>query len=99
MQSLALFFLVSVAFGGVAWVLVYPILSGERNVEKRREIAAKTQPVARVSGIRGAQKSRREQVEESLKDLENRQKKEKRPPLSARITQAGLTWSKNKFFL
>jgi tight adherence protein B len=99
MQSLALFFLVSVAFGGVAWVFVYPILSGERNVEKRREIAAKTQPVARVSGIRGAQKSRREQVEESLKDLENRQKKEKRPPLSARITQAGLTWSKNKFFL
>ena len=38
-----------------------------------------------------AQKSRREQVEGTLKEIEQRQKKAKRAPLSVRITQAGLT--------
>ncbi len=37
MQRMRLFFLVAVAIGGVAWVFVYPILSGERNAEKRKE--------------------------------------------------------------
>ncbi len=30
MQTYAVFFLVALAIGGVAWVFVYPILSGER---------------------------------------------------------------------
>jgi hypothetical protein len=30
MPNYGLFFLVAVAFGGVLWVFVYPILSGER---------------------------------------------------------------------
>jgi tight adherence protein B len=30
LQTLALFFLVTVAAGGVIWVFVYPLLSGER---------------------------------------------------------------------
>ena len=41
MQTLALFFLVTVAAGGVVWVFVYPILSGERKAEKRMEIVAR----------------------------------------------------------
>src|SRR5205085_11814491 len=97
MQSIALFFLVAVAMGGVAWVFVYPILSGERGAERRRESVAKAQPMARSQ--RGPQKSRREQVEETLKGLEARQKKQKRPPLATRISQAGLTWSNQKFFI
>jgi tight adherence protein B len=32
-----MFFLASVAFGGVAWVFLYPILSGERKAEQRRQ--------------------------------------------------------------
>jgi tight adherence protein B len=35
MQMIALFFLVTASIGGVAWVFVYPILSGERAAEKR----------------------------------------------------------------
>ena len=34
MQTLALFLLVAVAIGGVAWVFLYPLLSGERNAER-----------------------------------------------------------------
>jgi tight adherence protein B len=48
---------------------------------------------------RAAQKSRREQVEGSLKQLEARQKTAKRVPLSVRIAQAGLEWSTRRFMM
>src|SRR5947208_9869957 len=99
MDTLALFFLVSVAIGGVVWVFVYPLLSGERKAEKRMESVAQSAPVARVGTTRLAQKSRREQVEGTLKDLEDRQKKAKSVPLSVRITQGGLDWSKRRFII
>lgn len=89
--------LATVAVGGLAWVFLYPLLSGERNVERRVASAAQTQPVQRA--VRGQQKSRREQVEESLKDLEMRQRKNARPTLSQRISQAGLSWSTRQYVL
>jgi tight adherence protein B len=100
MQMIALFFLVTCSIGGVAWVFVYPILSGERNVERRKEAVARTGAPARPSAQRvGNTKSRREQVEGSLKEIEQRQSKAKSAPLSVRIAQAGLSWSKRKFFI
>ena len=97
-QSLSLFFLGSVAAGGVAWVFIYPLLSGERHVERRMDSVARAEPVVRKAGGR-AQKTRREQVEDSLKDLEARQKKAKSVPLGVRIEQAGLGWSKQQFWI
>ena len=99
MQTIALFFFVAVAIGGIAWVFIYPILSGERKAEKRMESVARAGPAMRAAPSRGAQKSRREQVEDSIKDLEERQNKAKRPPLNVRIAQAGLEWSKRQFFM
>ena len=58
---------------------------------------ARSEPMARPT--RAAQKTRREQVEGALKELEERQKKAKRAPLSVRITQAGLNWSKQRFIV
>ena len=97
MQQIALFFMVTVAIGGVGWVFLYPLLSGERAAERRRQSVARSEPTARVS--RGAQKSRREQVEESLKDLEVKNNKSKKPPLQTRIHQAGLSLTKQKFMM
>ena len=98
MQNLALFFLVAVAIGGVAWVFLYPLLSGERAAERRRQNVARSEPATtRVS--RSAQKSRREQVEESLKELEVRNNKSKKPPLQTRIAQAGLSLTKQQFMI
>jgi len=97
MQGLGIFFLVALAIGGAAWVLVYPFLSGERKTEKRMASVARAEPMARPT--RGALKSRREQVEGTLKELEQRQKKAKRPPLSVRLSQAGLSWSKRQFIV
>jgi tight adherence protein B len=99
MQSLAVFFMVAVAFGGVAWVFIYPLLSGERHAERRKETVARTGAVAQARSARNAQKTRREQVEGSLKDLEARQAKQKSVPLHLKIAQAGLNWSKRQFIL
>jgi tight adherence protein B len=97
METIALFFLASVAVGGVAWVFVYPILSGERQAEARVANVAKAEPAARAT--RGTQKSRRDVVENTLKELDERRKKTKSAPLFIRIAQAGLSWSKQQFFI
>src|SRR4051812_38554455 len=98
-QSLALFFMVTLAVGGLVWVFVYPILSGERHAEKRQERIARTEPVARTTSSRSTPKVRREQIEGTLKELEVRNKKQKNVPITIRITQAGLDWSKRKFII
>jgi tight adherence protein B len=97
MGSIGIFFLAAVAVGGIAWVFLYPILSGERKTEKRVESIAKSAPALRVS--RSTQRSRRDAVEATLKEFEERQKKHKSPPLNVRIAQAGLSWSKQQFIL
>ena len=51
-----------------------------------------------AEGVEGAT-ARREQVEETLKDLDIKQKKSKNPPLQIKIEQAGLAWSKNRFLI
>jgi tight adherence protein B len=94
-QVIAVFFLVSVAIGGVVYVFLYPTLSGEKKAEQRLQSVARTEPAARTT--RGPQKSRRDTVEASLKDLEERHKKSKSAPLSVRIAQAGLSWTKRQF--
>ena len=96
MHTLALFLLASVAVGGVAWVFLYPVLSGERQAEKRVASVARTEPVVRT---RGSQRSRRDIVEQTLKEFDERHKKSKSVSISVRINQAGLKWSKRQFFL
>ncbi len=97
MNTMAVAFLAMIAVGGVAYVFLYPLLSGERQAEKRRENVAKAAPAARVA--RGQQRSRRDAVEQTLKEFEERHNKKAKVSLTTRIGQAGLTWSKNQFVL
>jgi tight adherence protein B len=98
-QTLALAFLAATAIGGVAWVFIYPSLSGQNKAESRRASVAKPEPAAKRQNER-SQRSRREQVEGSLKDLEARRQKESKVPLSVRLTQAGLTdWTEQRFYI
>jgi tight adherence protein B len=97
MDTLAVFFLAAVAVGGVVWVFLYPILSGERKAERRMESVARTEPAARIA--RGSQRSRRDVVESTLKELDERHKKHKHVALSTRLSQAGLSWSKRQYVL
>jgi tight adherence protein B len=97
MQMLALAFLAATAVGGLAWVFLYPLLSGEKKAEARRASVSRAEPVARQTDK--AQRSRREQVEGSLKEVEARRQKEKKVALSTRLTQAGLAWTPQKFMI
>src|SRR5258706_3323679 len=99
LKALALFVLATPAAGEVAWVFIYPILSGERKAEQRQERVVRTEPVARATTARNTPKVRREQVEDTLKELELRNKKQKNLPLAIRISQAGLNWSKRQFII
>jgi tight adherence protein B len=96
-QALAFAFLATAAVGGLAWVFLYPLLSGEQKAANRRASIAKPEPASH-QGDRN-QRSRREQVEGTLKELDARRQKEKRVPLSARLVQAGLSWSPRKFMV
>jgi tight adherence protein B len=98
MQTLALIGMVTTAVGGVAWVFLYPLLSGERKADQRRANVTRAEPTTARSTVR-VQRSRREQVEESLKDLDIKKQKLKSPPLHIKIQQAGLSWSKNQFLM
>jgi len=98
MQTYGLFFLVALAIGGIAWVFLYPLLSGERHAERRMASVSRAEPMT-ARPTRGGQKSRREQVEGTLKQIEERRRKVRRPPLSVRLTQAGLKWSKRRFMM
>ncbi|ABE40747.1 type II secretion system F family protein [Rhodopseudomonas pseudopalustris] len=95
MQALSLGFFAAVAVGGLAWVFLYPMLSGEKQAEKRRSSVARVTPAVRQ--VERTQRSRREQVEGSLRDIEARKQKQKNVALSTRLTQAGLDWTPKKF--
>ncbi|MGY3585361.1 tight adherence protein B [Bradyrhizobium sp. USDA 4341] len=97
-QTLALAFLAATTVGGIAWVFLYPYLSGEKKAESRRASVARSEPSTPRSTDR-TQRSRREQVEGSLKELEARRQKDKKVPLGVRISQAGLEWSEQKFWM
>jgi tight adherence protein B len=94
---LATIALAAAAAGGFAYVLIYPLLSGEARVEKRHETFVGARASGRVERVTGM--SRREHVAQSLKDIDQRQKARNKVTLENRITQAGLTWSTPKFYI
>jgi tight adherence protein B len=97
-SALAIVFLAAVAAGAVAWVFIYPLLSGEARAEKR-QMAFVHSPLDRRNDRTVSAASRREQVAQSLKDLETREKTRHKVTLEQRIAQAGLDWSKGRFLL
>ena len=89
--------LAAVAAGGAAYALIYPYLSGAARVEQRQKMVGMDR---RRAVSEAAQESlRRGQVADSLKALDERQKRINRPTLAMRIEQAGLSWSKERFYL
>jgi tight adherence protein B len=97
LNDLALVLLASLAAGGLAYVFIYPFLSGDRRAEKRQQALAARSPQRQVERKKeGA--SRRDQIAQSLKELEARQNEKNRVTLQDRIEQAGLNWSRGRYF-
>ncbi|MDQ1686675.1 MAG: tight adherence protein, partial [Frankiaceae bacterium] len=96
MTTLAVICLSAVSAGGIAYVFLYPLVSGEARVEKRQQALIGASPVRRE---RNAAVSRRDQVAQSLKELDQREKARNKVTIEGRIAQAGLEWSRNRFFV
>ena len=97
LSFIAVVALATLAAGGVAYALFYPLLSGQARAEKRRKEFAS--PVAARSFDREAQaRVKRGQIAQSLKDIENRENTRNRLTLEQRILQAGLSWDRKKYY-
>ncbi len=89
-------FLAAMAAGGVAYVFLYPLLSGEARAEKRQKALVRSSLERRVDRVASGV-NRREQIAQSLKDIETREKARTRLSLEQRITHAGLRWTRKRF--
>jgi tight adherence protein B len=100
MSSMAFAFLITIAVAGVLYVFVYPLISGEKRAEQRlKDISAEEIQAKRSRKGPDVGANRRQQVEDSLKQLEARQKNAKNPPIEIRLAQAGLSTSKKQFYI
>ena len=99
MSSMAFAFLITVAVGGVLYVFIYPMLSGEKRVEARLKEISFDEIQSKRSKKAEAGSSRRQQVEDTLKQLEAKQKNVKNPPIEVRLLQAGLSTTKKQYYL
>ncbi|MFD1703927.1 type II secretion system F family protein [Methylopila henanensis] len=98
MERLPVILLAAVAAGGAAYALIYPFLSGEKRLEQRQRAFGGVDR-RRTATEAAAESLRRGQVADSLKALDERQKRINRPNLKMRIDQAGLNWTKKQFYL
>jgi tight adherence protein B len=85
------------AVGGAFYALVYPFLSGDAKADKRRAAMQARSPQQVVARTNDAAK-RRKQVADSLKEIDARAKS-KKITLETKLIQAGLRWSKQKYFV
>jgi tight adherence protein B len=99
-DALAIAFLAAVSVGGLFYVFIYPIVSGEAKVEKRREAltsgAAQRRASERIADVTA---SRKKAVSESLKELEEKENASKRVSLQDMISRAGLTITPRQFHM
>mgnify|MGYP001815185630 CR=1 FL=1 len=92
--------LAALAVGGVVYVFVMPFFSGERNVGKRVEVAAQGQTSVRQRAAAPVQlQTRRRQVQDTLKEIEEKQKKKKRVSLRTKLMQAGLNVKPQSYYI
>jgi tight adherence protein B len=98
MNTIIVAILAMVSVGGVFYAFVYPILSGEAQAEKRQKALSSTTAVKRPGDRSVDANARRKQIADSLKELEQKGKAKKKT-LDQKIAQAGLSWSKQQFYM
>jgi tight adherence protein B len=101
--QVAVALLAAFSIGGVVVAALYPRLGGRSKGEKRLESISAMKRKAAADRITSEEGRRRRSVEETLRELEEAQqakaRKSQKPTLMTRMRQAGLTWSKNTYYL
>lgn len=96
---IALAVLGALALGGIAFVILDPLLSGERKMHKRRKnLTDRVSNKARISAQETAS-NRRKNIQDSLKELEKQSRKKKKLTLKTSIERAGLEISQTQFWI
>jgi tight adherence protein B len=89
--------------GGMAYVAVMPFLSGERKVSKRLASVAQGQTKSRMRAAVQSQpqplQTRRKQVQDTIKDIEAKQKVTRRVNLRTKLLRAGLAISTRTYYI
>jgi tight adherence protein B len=99
--SFAPFVLIALAAAGLAYALLYPVLTGQSRSENRRKalnLTAETMRPVR-GGAATPVRSKRDQVAQSLKEVEQRHKANGKPTLEERFLQAGLKIDRKTYFM
>lgn len=89
----------AVAFGGLSYVILDPLLSGERAAQKRMKSLADKKRSAARNRLEELSNQRRRNVQESLRELEAEQKQRRRANMRLRIERAGLNWTPRTFWI
>lgn len=99
-MQLSLMVIAALCAGVIAWLLAWPLLSGEKSSEKRIQSAAigRTKHRARLVESEN-QQDRRKEVSEKLKELEAGQKTKEKVTLRLRLQRAGLDITTRMFWL
>ncbi|MCX7898967.1 MAG: type II secretion system F family protein [Methylocystis sp.] len=97
-QQIIVVLLIALSVAGLNYALVYPYLSGEIKAQKRTQ--ALTAPAAaRAAATKGADPAKRRKIiAESLKEVEEKNKK-KKLTLENKLIQAGLGWSTTTYLI
>ena len=98
LTQLAAMLLAGIAGGGLVYVLAIPYLSGERKASKRVGNVAQGQRTVRKRAAQSLQ-IRKQQVQDTIKDIEAKQKRKKWVPLRTRLTRAGLTMKPRTYYV
>jgi tight adherence protein B len=97
---LGLLLLAAVSIGAVVFLLVNPYLSGERRTDKRIQGVTETRSTRiAVKAQAEAAQSRRRQVADTLRDLEDRQKAREKITMRLRLQRAGLDITPRSFWV
>ncbi|HRD75067.1 MAG TPA: type II secretion system F family protein [Hyphomicrobiaceae bacterium] len=92
---------IALSVGGIIYVLAYPYLSGEVQTDKR--IQGVTEAKSRRSQRKGSQadiaSTKRKQVADTLKELEERQKAKDKISMKLRLQRAGLDATPSMFWI
>ena len=89
--------LTGTAVGGVVYVLLMPYMSGERKASKR--VANLAQGVQRRSAVPRSLQIRKQRVQDTIKNIEAKQKPKKRVRLRIRLIRAGLSMKQSTYYL
>jgi tight adherence protein B len=102
---IAIVTLAALSAGGIAYALLFGRIQEENNAEKRREFIQGKNKTLPSNSARNALDPgrRRKSVQDTLKEVEQAQKakakQSKSPPMSVRMQQAGLSWSRRTFWI